>query len=127
MTLLLAAVTAAAGAREVYPLDEGWRFYFKEENTSDNARHVTLPHSWNTDPQRQGSWLETTGNYRNDIFIPAGWSSRRLFLKFYGVQSVADLFVNGRMSARTAAVRRPSPSRLPTTCSSGWTMRCWWW
>ena len=96
MTLLLAAVTAAAGAREVYPLDEGWRFYFKEENTSDNARHVTLPHSWNTDPQRQGSWLETTGNYRNDIFIPAGWSSRRLFLKFYGVQSVADLFVNGR-------------------------------
>lgn len=96
MTLLLAAVTAAAEAREVYPLDEGWRFYFKEENTSDNARHVTLPHSWNTDPQRQGSWLETTGNYRNDIFIPAGWSSRRLFLKFYGVQSVADLFVNGR-------------------------------
>lgn len=96
MTLLLAAVTAAAEAREVYPLDEGWRFYFKEENTSDNARHVTLPHSWNTDPQRQGSWLETTGNYRNDIFILAGWSSRRLFLKFYGVQSVADLFVNGR-------------------------------
>ena len=95
MTLLLAAVAVAVEAREIFPLNEGWRFYFKSENTSDNARHVTLPHSWNTDPQSEGSWLETTGNYRNDIYIPAGWTSRRLFLKFYGVQSVADLFVNG--------------------------------
>ena len=95
MTLLLAAVAVAVEAREVFPLNEGWRFYFKSENTSDNARHVTLPHSWNTDPQSEGSWLETTGNYRNDIYIPAGWTSHRLFLKFYGVQSVADLFVNG--------------------------------
>lgn len=93
--LLLLTVGLAAEAREVFPLNEGWRFYFKSENTSDNARHVTLPHSWNTDPQLEGSWLETTGNYRNDIFIPREWMARRLFLKFYGVQSVADLFVNG--------------------------------
>lgn len=104
MTLLFAAAAVAAEAREVFPLNEGWRFYFKSENTSDNARHVTLPHSWNTDPQREGSWLETTGNYLNDIFIPANWTSRRLFLKFYGVQSVADLFVNGHHVDRKSVV-----------------------
>ena len=75
---------------------KGWRFFFKSENTSDNARHVTLPHTWNTDPRSAGGWLETTGNYQNDIYIPGEWASRRLFVKFYGAQSVADLFVNGR-------------------------------
>lgn len=96
LLLLLAACSASSAlAREIFPLNEGWRFFFKSERTSDNARHVTLPHSWNTDPMAQGQWLETTGNYLNGIFVPLEWASKRLFLKFYGVQSAADLFVNG--------------------------------
>ncbi len=93
--LLLTGLAATARAREVFPINEGWRFFFKSEKTSDNARHVTLPHSWNTDPLAQDFWLETTGNYQNGMYIPAEWASKRLFVKFYGVQSVADLFVNG--------------------------------
>ena len=93
--LLLTGFTLGAQAREVFPINEGWRFFFKSERTSDNARHVTLPHSWNTDPLAQGYWLETTGNYQNGMYIPIEWSSKRLFIKFYGVQSVADVFVNG--------------------------------
>ncbi len=92
---LLAGLIASAHAREVLPINEGWRFFFKSERTSDNARHVTLPHSWNTDPLAQGYWLETVGNYQNGMYIPAEWASKRLFVKFYGVQSVADVFVNG--------------------------------
>lgn len=95
LLLLLLAASSAAAAREVFPLNEGWRFFFKSENSSDNARHVTLPHSWNTDPLAEGDFLETTGNYQNDIYIPVEWASRRLFVRFYGVQTVADLFVNG--------------------------------
>ena len=93
--LLLHVVAMTASAREVLPINEGWRFFFKSEKTSDNARHVTLPHSWNTDPLAQGYWLETTGSYQNGMYIPVEWASKRLFVKFYGVQSVADLFVNG--------------------------------
>lgn len=93
--LLLCGLVTSGRAREVFPLNEGWRFFFKTERTSDNARHVTLPHSWNTDPRALGYWLETTGNYQNTIFLPLEWASKRIFLKFYGVQSVADLFVNG--------------------------------
>lgn len=95
LLLLLATAVTTAAARDVFPLNEGWRFFFKSENTSDNARHVTLPHTWDTDPLAEGSFFETTGNYQNDIYIPTEWSSRRLFVKFYGVQSAADLFVNG--------------------------------
>lgn len=95
LLLLLATAVTTAAARDVFPLNEGWRFFFKSENTSDNARHVTLPHTWDTDPLAEGSFFETTGNYQNEIYIPTEWSSRRLFVKFYGVQTSADLFVNG--------------------------------
>ena len=95
LVLLMLGIALSARAREVFPINEGWRFYFKTERTSDNARHVTLPHSWNTDPLAQGYWLETTGNYMNGMYIPKEWASKRLFVKFYGVQSVADVFVNG--------------------------------
>ncbi len=93
--LILLMLCSATRAREVLPLNEGWRFFFKSENTSDNARVVTLPHTWNTDPRAAGLWLETTGNYGNDLFIPADWSAKRLFVKFYGAQNSADVFVNG--------------------------------
>ena len=94
-TLLLLAACASVQAREVFPLNEGWRFFFKSENSSDNARHVTLPHTWNTDTGACGYFLETTANCQNDMYVPAEWASKRLFVKFYGVQNVADLFVNG--------------------------------
>ncbi len=93
---LLLSVPFAAGAREVLPLNEGWRFFFRSENSSDNARYVTLPHDWNTDPLAGGTFLETTGNYLNTLYIPEEWSSKRLFVRFYGAQSVAEVFVNGR-------------------------------
>ena len=93
--LLCSLLPTALPAREVFPLNEGWRFFFKSERTSDNARHITLPHSWNTDPLAQGYWLETTGNYLNGMYVPVEWADKRFFVKFYGVQSVADVFVNG--------------------------------
>ncbi|MDE5906550.1 MAG: beta-galactosidase, partial [Alistipes sp.] len=86
---------APARARETYPLNDGWRFFFKSETNSDNGRYVTLPHTWNTDPAREGVLLETTGNYRNNMFVPLEWAGKRIFVRFYGAQSVADLFVNG--------------------------------
>ena len=92
--LLLCAAVAAQG-REVYPLNDGWRFFFRTENDSGNARIVSLPHSWNTDPMAGRNFIETTGNYLNEIYVPTSWADKRLFVKCYGAQSVADLFVNG--------------------------------
>ncbi|MDE6569613.1 MAG: beta-galactosidase [Alistipes sp.] len=87
----------AAAGREVIPFNEGWRFYFQSEKSSDNARSVTLPHSWNTDPTAGQLFIETTGCYLNTLHVPASWAGQRLFVKFYGAQSVADLFVNGKL------------------------------
>ena len=92
---LLLALAAPLRAREIHPLNEGWRFFFRSETSSDNARYVTLPHSWNNDPTLEGVLIETSGNYQNDLYIPAEWASKRVFIRFYGAQNVADLFVNG--------------------------------
>lgn len=91
------AVAAQSQAREVYILNNDWKFYFKEENSSDEARYVRLPHTWNLDALTgDGSYRQTTANYERSLYIPAEWQGRRLFLRFYGVQSVADVFLGGR-------------------------------
>ena len=99
LSILVCVVATVCGlqAREVYILNNDWKFYFKEENSSDEARHVRLPHTWNLDALTgDGSYRQTTANYERSLCIPAEWRNRRLFLRFYGVQSVADVFINGR-------------------------------
>ena len=43
--LLLTVVATTVSAREVFPINEGWRFFFKSEKTSDTVSytHLTLP------------------------------------------------------------------------------------
>ena len=92
---LLLGLALTASARDIYQLNDGWEFFFKSENTSDNARMVNLPHSWNTDPLAGQNFQETTGNYLREIYIPEEWASKRIFIRFHGAQTVADLFLNG--------------------------------
>ena len=83
-------------ARETFSLNDNWKFYFKVETNSDYARNISLPHTWNLDALAgHGEYLQTTANYSRDIYIPTEWKGKRLFVKFYGVQSIADVFVNG--------------------------------
>lgn len=83
-------------AREVYILNNSWRFFFKDENSSDEARFIHLPHTWNTANLGETTSLhQTTANYRRTLFVPQQWQGKRLFLSFGGVMNVADVFVNG--------------------------------
>lgn len=92
--LLIAAWSVQA--REIYPLCDGWFFSFRHENSSDNARCVSLPHTWNLDAlASDADYRRTTADYQRKLYVPQAWAGKRLFLKFYGVESVADLFVNG--------------------------------
>ena len=46
---MLAAFVAESAAREVYRLNDDWTFYFRSENSADDARNITLPHTWYLD------------------------------------------------------------------------------
>ena len=89
-------MSLTATARQVYSLNDNWQFFFKAETSGDYARHISLPHTWNLDALAgTGEYKQTTANYTRDIYVPAEWSNKRLFLKFHGVQNVADVFING--------------------------------
>lgn len=95
--MLLLGVVASLSAREVYSLNNDWRFFYADANSSDNALDVTLPHTWNIDAFVGGNtYCQTLANYQRTLFIPNEWKSKRLFLRFRGVQNVADVFLNGR-------------------------------
>lgn len=96
LIILICTASVAQAARETYPLDAGWRFFFQHENGGDAARPITLPHTWNLDALAGCyPYLRTQGNYLRELYVPREWQGRRLFLRFGGVESVADLFVNG--------------------------------
>ena len=90
--VLVVSTIATISAREVYSLNSGWKFFFTTENSGDNAREITLPHTW----CKEEGYCETSANYTRTLFVPSEWKGKRLFLRFYGVQSVADVFINGR-------------------------------
>ncbi len=81
-------------AREIYPLNSGWRVFSAVEGSGDAARSISLPYCWSQSLSTPVSL--TTANYLRNLYVPGTWRGQRIFVKFYGVQSVADLFVNGR-------------------------------
>lgn len=96
LTILSAIIILPAMARQTFSLNDNWRFFYKVETSSDQARNISLPHTWNLDAlSGHGEYRQTTANYSREIYIPSDWQGKRLFLKFYGVQSIADVFVNG--------------------------------
>lgn len=94
--LLFSLFCLSASARQVFLLNDDWQFFYKTDVSSDVARRINLPHTWNLDAlSGEGEYLKTVANYSRTMFIPKEWEQKRLFIKFYGVQSIADVFVNG--------------------------------
>lgn len=85
---------AAEPLRVTYNLNDGWNFYLASDVDGKHSDRVSLPHTWNP-ACSEGGYLRTSANYSRELVIPAEWQGRRLFLRFGGVQSVADVFVNG--------------------------------
>jgi beta-galactosidase len=97
LLLLILAAGGAAHAREVVNINRNWQF----SHTADLRSRTTvdLPHTWNYDAV--GAHLlysRGLGNYIKDITIPDEWSGKKIYIRFYGVGSEANLFVNGRFA-----------------------------
>ena len=72
--------------RQSVTLNDSWRFFWSADADIDNAEYVVIPHVWD---EKEGM-----ANYIRELYVPKEWDSKRLFLRFNGVQSVANLFVN---------------------------------
>ncbi len=87
------AFTFTISAREVLPLNDNWRIFSTADGSGDQALNISLPDSWDANSNYSANL--TNANYLRNIFAPRRWSNERVYIKFYGVESVADLFVNG--------------------------------
>ena len=92
------------GAREVIDIDNGWRFFYQYEGSSDHAQTVNLPHTWSIDALNgKQDYFRGVGNYMKELQIPKSWEGKQIYIRFGGAGTVTDLIVNGGMSGNTGA------------------------
>ena len=112
LTFLLACLglmTMQAEGRKVESFNSGWSFKKApaEKELAINApkwdkgwSEVEIPHTWNAkDMQVQAnSFYEGAAYYKKQYFFPAELKDKRVFLRFEGVGSCAEVFVNGMLA-----------------------------
>ncbi|GHT19544.1 beta-galactosidase [Bacteroidia bacterium] len=94
---LWGTVAVQASAREVVNLNRSWKFTPGYEVRKNVFTEVNLPHTWNLDAlSGKADYERGLMNYEKSIDIPAAWEGKTLYLRFKGVNSVANVFVNGK-------------------------------
>lgn len=84
-------------AREVISLNRGWRFTPGWEVGHRIFTEVNLPHTWNKDALAgKMDYYRGLGNYEKSIEIPEQWKGKCIYLRFKGVNTIANVFVNGK-------------------------------
>ncbi|MDR0938760.1 MAG: beta-galactosidase [Mediterranea sp.] len=97
-----------AAAREVSSFNEGWDFKrgpFTTEAMQAADRwnghwdKVNLPHTWNARDmqERVNDFYEGVGYYRKKYFFGDELKDKRVFLRFEGVGSCAEVYVDGQL------------------------------
>ncbi|MBR5340607.1 MAG: glycoside hydrolase family 2 [Erysipelotrichaceae bacterium] len=89
--------------RQVFPFND---WYYKDSFSNDDLKNesfkdfkkVTIPHTNKEIPFNYFDEKETMfiSCYRKKIIFKPEWKDRRIFIKFYGVSSVADVYLNGK-------------------------------
>lgn len=112
LTLLLAClglITMQAEGRRVESFNSGWSFKKTpaEKELAVNAlkwesgwSEVEIPHTWNAkDMQvKANDFYEGVAYYKKQYFFPVELKDKRVFLRFEGVGSCAEVFVNGMLA-----------------------------
>ncbi|GAA4879204.1 beta-glucuronidase LacZ4 [Ferrimonas pelagia] len=99
LTTMLAGITAPALAeRHTRVINDQWQFRYGYDVTGHGAAKVQLPHTWNQKDALGGNWdyYRGIGNYERKLIAPQSWQDKRVVLRFLGVNTVSNLFVNGK-------------------------------
>lgn len=91
---LLGTLSVSAQRQEML-LNDNWAFRFSHQ-VQQHTQRVDLPHTWNAQDALSGKidYKRGIGNYEKMLYVRPEWKGKRLFLRFDGVNSVANLFIN---------------------------------
>ena len=96
-------------AREISSFNDGWEFKqgpfstdaFKAQNAWNNGKweKVSIPHTWNNkDMQTQyNKFYQGPAYYRKHFLADKNLEGKRVFLRFEGVGSCSEVYVNGAL------------------------------
>jgi beta-galactosidase len=95
--LLTCLVITATGQRQTISLNNDWNFKGASIWEDSLNEKVNIPHTWNSKDAAQGyKYFRGIGIYTKNYFFDNSLAEKRLFLKFEGVQTVADVTINGK-------------------------------
>lgn len=79
-------------------LNNDWNFRFSHQVQKGTEVRVDLPHTWNAQDALSGKidYKRGIGNYEKNLFIRPEWKGKRLFIRFEGVNNIADVFISRR-------------------------------
>lgn len=104
--LVLFLASETAGQRTTRELADGWRFVFGDAGLGvkpDAGTVIALPHTWNAldgqngkaaDPALPDGYFRGACWYTRDLPWEAGWTGRRVFLRFEAASIVCDVWIN---------------------------------
>lgn len=88
--------------RKTIPFNEDWLFKKGEASSSVTWKAITIPHTWNNhDMQTQrNDFYEGRACYKRMYIPETHLQDKRIFLRFEGVASTAEVFVNEVLADR---------------------------
>lgn len=81
-------VRGAEPLRQSFSLNSDWQLFPSSALDSDDAEHLSLPHSFDSNSEPM--------TYTREFYAPREWSDKRVFLRFGGVAGSAEVVLNGR-------------------------------
>lgn len=105
----MSGISDKMNAREVTSFNDGWEFkkgpFSKEtmqavQKWNTDWQEVTIPHTWNADDMQKkvSAFYEGAAYYRKKCTFPESLEGKRIFLRFEGVGSCAEVYVNGYLA-----------------------------
>lgn len=95
---LLLTGTSLMAQRQHVSLNDNWQFTEGHVVEKNVRKRVDIPHTWNTTDALVGKldYNRGLGNYEKTFKIDSAWQGKRVFIKFDGVNTVSNLFINGK-------------------------------
>lgn len=87
-------------SREIISFNDSWSFKKGDVDSSIEWENVTIPHTWNNiDMQTQrNDFYAGIATYRKTYIPDIELKGKRIFLRFEGVASTAEVFINGTIA-----------------------------
>lgn len=95
----------SSNGRIVTPFNDGWQFKKAEvfpKNVGGEWEKVTIPHTWNAEDMqvKKNIFYAGVAYYQKKYTPEASLSDKRVFLRFEGVASTAEIYINNTFAGR---------------------------